>query len=142
MIYAFWEPKKTLNLGLRAKKTEFAALSADILAVQMSAVLISLQSKRLRTFQMGVIVFKDILFRFIGIVTGHLLLIAKIHYKHLFIATLQEKHTYISVKALVLSFSTTARMGDSGCRKCGEDGHFARFVDRFCTFSLESKCYD
>jgi len=25
-IYALWEPKKNLNLGLRAKKTEFAAL--------------------------------------------------------------------------------------------------------------------
>ena len=33
MIYAFLEPKKTLNLGLRAKKTEFAALSDEVIEI-------------------------------------------------------------------------------------------------------------
>jgi len=34
-IYAFWEPKK-LNLGLRAKKTEFPALGLELRQRQLS----------------------------------------------------------------------------------------------------------
>ena len=30
VIYAFWEPKKTVNLGFRAKKTEFPAMCTGV----------------------------------------------------------------------------------------------------------------
>ena len=33
--------------------------------------------------------------------------------------------------------SAATRMGDSGCRKCGEDGHFARFVELSCIYDYE-----